>query len=223
MIVSYKYISASVAAVAAVLAVATLPRFEGTAWAWAVLLGGYSALGIWAAVALKRNGHLRALARPRSGDLTLGIVSGLVLAGAALFVLRFLAPMTHARGAWLFHVYAQFGDVQGEPTRALGLLLVVALEELVWRGLVQTHCVEQWGPRRGVLVGAVAYAAAHAPTLFTLQDPLAGPNPLLVAGALACGLVWGAIVLVTGRLAPAIVCHAVLSYFVCAPAPTWLW
>lgn len=223
MMVSYKYISTCLAAVAAVLAVATLPRFEGTWWPWAVLLGGYAALGIWAAVALERDGLMRGFARPRSGDLTLGIVSGLVVAGAALFVLRYVAPMTHPRGAWLFHLYAQFGDVQGELARAVALLLVVALEELVWRGLVQTHCVEQWGPKRGLLVSAFTYAAAHAPTLFTLQDNQAGPNPLLVMGALACGLVWGLMVLLTSRLAPAIVCHAVVSYFVCAPAPTWLW
>ncbi len=223
MITFYKHISTCVAVVAAVLAVATLPALGGSTTPWYVLVAGYGVLAVWCAIVLKRRGELATLVRPKSGDLTLGIVSGLVLAGSAFFVLRFVAPLDDARSGWLFNLYAQFGDVQGEVPRAAALLMVVAFEEVVWRGLVQTQCVDTLGARRGLLAAAALYALAHAPTAFTLQHAAAGPNPLLLVGALGCGLVWGVIVLLTGRLTPALVCHAVVSYFVSAPAPAWLW
>lgn len=223
MLAYYRNLTAAVACVAALIAVATLPSLGGSTSPWYLLFGGYAALSVWAVFCLRKDGVLSDLARPKSGDVTLGIVSGLVLAGSAFFVLRFLAPLTDSRGAWLFALYAQFGDVQGDGLRTAALLVVVVFEELVWRGFVQTQCIEAFGPRRGVPVAAVLYALAHVPSLFTLQTPPLAPNPLLVVGALGCGLVWGVIVLLTGRLAPAIVCHAVVSYFLSAPAPSWLW
>lgn len=223
MITYYRHITTCLAAVAALIAVATLPNLAGSPTPWYVLLGGYGLLAAWSVVVLQREGLLGSLTKPKSGDVTLGIVSGLVLTGAAFFVLRALAPTTSVRSAWLFSLYAQFGDVQGEGVRTAALLFVVVLEELVWRGLVQTQCVQAWGPRKGTPLAALLYALAHLPALFTMQVPGVGLNPLLALGALGCGLVWGVLVLLTGRLAPAIVCHAVVSYFLAAPAPTWLW
>lgn len=223
MITYYKHIAACVATVAAILAVATHPSVASTATSWFVLVGGYGLLALWAAIVLWRQGTLGALIRPRSGDLTLGIVAGLVLSGTAFFALRLIAPDTSPRSAWLFALYAQFGDVQGDVLRLAGLLFVVACEELVWRGLLLASCVEAWGSRRGLPIAVVSYAIGHLPSLFTLQVAPLGLNPLLVVGALGCGLVWSVMVLLTGRVAPALVCHAVLSYFVSAPAPSWLW
>lgn len=223
MLAYYRNLTACVACVAALVAVATLPSLGGTAVPWYLLLGGYAALSVWVAARLHKSGALSDLIKPKSGDVTLGIVSGLVLAGSAFFVLRFLAPTTGPGSAWLFALYSQFGDVQGEGLRTAGLLAIVVFEELVWRGFVQTQCVEAFGARRAVPVATALYALAHLPSLFTLQTPPLGPNPLLVAGALGCGVVWSVIVLLTGRLAPAIVCHAVVSYFLSAPAPSWLW
>lgn len=223
MITFYTHISTCVAVVAATLAVATSAALGGTTTPWYVLVSGYGLLALWSGLVLKREGRLGALLRPRGGDLTLGIVSGLVLAGSAFFVLRLVAPLDSTRSGWLFNLYAQFGDVQGELPRTAALLMVVAFEELVWRGMVQTRCIDVWGARRGLIIASALYALAHAPTVFTLQHAPVGPNPLLVLGALGCGLVWGVVVLLTGRLAPALVCHAVVSYFVSAPAPAWLW
>jgi membrane protease YdiL (CAAX protease family) len=59
---------------------------------------------------------------------------------------------------------------------------------------------------------AVLYASAHAPTLWALRDPKAGLNPLLVAAALAAGLVWGAMTRYFERLPPAIVAHALFDW-----------
>lgn len=223
MITYYRHITTCLAAVAALVAVATLPDWGGTAIPWYVSLGGYAALTVWALLVLRREGSLAELLTPKSGDVTLGIVSGLVLTGAAFFVLRMIAPPTSVRNAWVFGLYAQFGDVQGEGLRTAALLLIVIFEEIVFRGLVQTQCVHGWGPRKGVVLATLVYALAHLPALFTMQVPGVGPNPLLPLGALACGAIWAVLVLLTGRLAPAIVCHAVVSYFLSAPAPSWLW
>lgn len=223
MITYYRHITTCLAAVAAILAVATLPQLAGGPTPWYVLLGGYGALTAWAVVVLRKEGVLGGLSKPKSGDVTLGIVSGLVLTGVAFFVARGMAPANDVRSAWLFTLYAQFGDVQGEGLRTAALLLVVTFEELVWRGLVQTQCVQAWGVRIGAPMAALFYGLAHLPALFTMQVPGVGINPLLPVGALGCGLVWGLLVLLTGRLAPAVVCHAVVSYFLAAPAPSWLW
>jgi membrane protease YdiL (CAAX protease family) len=223
MITYYRHITTCLAAVAALIAVATLPNLAGGPTPWYVLLGGYAVLTAWSVAVLRREEVLLDLAKPKSGDVTLGIVSGLVVTGTAFFALRLLAPNASPRSAWLFSLYSQFGDVQGDGLRTAGLLIVVVFEELVWRGLVQTQCVQAWGPRKGVPAAAMLFALAHLPALFTMQTPGVGPNPLLPLGALGCGLVWGILVLLTGRLAPAIVCHAVFSYFLAAPAPSWLW
>jgi hypothetical protein len=57
------------------------------------------------------------------------------------------------------------------------------------------------------------YALAHVPTVFTLADPIVGPNPLLAVAALGAGLVWSFAAAQFGRLPPVIVSHAVFSYF----------
>jgi hypothetical protein len=51
------------------------------------------------------------------------------------------------------------------------------------------------------------------PTIVTLSDPLAGPNPTLVFAALGCGLVWSFGAQIAGRLPPIVISHAIFSYF----------
>lgn len=207
--------------VAAIMTAATLPHENGQMF-WVITVAGYLALSGLSVMVLLRQGRLRGLLGLRGGDLTLGIVSGLVLTGAALYLLRYLAPLSTPRGAWLLTLYAQVGDIQAESIYTLGLLIIVVGEELVWRGLVLTQALKVWGPKVAVPVAALLYALAHVPTAVTLAVPGVGYNPLLVLGAVGMGLVWGVMVLLTQRLAPAIVCHLVFSYFVTGPTPDWL-
>lgn len=222
MITHYKRIALVVCGVAATLAYSLRPSHAGSLRLWLILLAGYACLALWAAMTLHRQGDLRPAVRVRSGDLTAGILTGLVTMGAGLFVLRHLAPVTSPRGAWLYQLYTHAGDVHGDSLRTLLLLGVVVLEELVWRGFVQHHVQDSWGSRLAVPVTAALYALAHVPTLFVLAGPGGSLNPLLVLGAFGFGLVWGFLTLFTGRLLPAVMCHAVVSYFLVAPAPTWL-
>jgi membrane protease YdiL (CAAX protease family) len=117
-----------------------------------------------------------------------------------------------AQRAWLFQVFLLAGDPDS-VANGVCLLGVVTCEEIVWRGWVQFELRQRWGGRRAWSLCAVAYALAHLPTLFTLQDEVAGTNPLLVLAALGCGLCWSFVVERTGRLAPALFAHAVFSYF----------
>lgn len=207
--------------VASVMTGATLSYDDNVPF-WGITIVGYVLLSTLAGVVLFRQQRLSALLTLRGGDLTLGIVSGLVLTGAALYALRYLAPLTSPRGSWLLTLYAQVGETQAHIQYTIALLLVVAGEELVWRGLLQTQALKLWGPKVALPVSALLYALAHLPTAFTLAVPGVGYNPLLVLGALSMGLVWGVMVWLTGRLAPAIVCHLVFSYFVAGPTPDWL-
>jgi membrane protease YdiL (CAAX protease family) len=207
--------------VGAVMTAATLP-YDDNVMFWAILLGGYFVLSAISVFVLLRQKNLFDLFKLRGGDLSLGIVSGFVLTGAALFALRYLAPLTEPRGAWLLTLYAQVGDIQASLFCTVGLIGVVLGEELVWRGLVLTRALKLWGPKVAIPASALLYSVAHAPTLMTLAVPGLGYNPLLVAGALVMGLVWGVMVWLNQRLVPAIVCHLVFSYFVAGPTPDWL-
>jgi drug/metabolite transporter (DMT)-like permease len=62
-------------------------------------------------------------------------------------------------------------------------------------------------------LAALLYAGAHLPTLITLSDPTAGPNPLIVMAALACGIVWSFAAVILKRLPPVIFSHMAFTYF----------
>jgi uncharacterized protein len=49
--------------------------------------------------------------------------------------------------------------------------------------------------------------------VYSLRDPVAGPNPLLVMAAFGCGLVWTFLAGRFERLLPSIVAHLVFTYF----------
>jgi membrane protease YdiL (CAAX protease family) len=75
--------------------------------------------------------------------------------------------------------------------------VVVAGEELVWRGVVQDALTRRCGPAAGTLLAVAAYGLAVVPV----------GSPLLVLIALACGLYWSVLRQWTGSLVPVLVCH----------------
>jgi uncharacterized protein len=183
---------------------------------WLPLFLAYASLGLlswfW-----KRSTPLPTL-QPRGGDLTLGAMLGLFSVAAGLLLLRVLIPPGSERGLWLFRLYAQIGDIQNSGLASLSLLTMVVLEELVWRRWVLGE-LRTVSPRSGAPLAALAYGIAHGPAYFTLGDAATGGNPLLPLAALGGGLLWTYLTLLTNRLLPAIVAHAVFSYFLSAPWP----
>jgi uncharacterized protein len=186
---------------------------------WLVLGLTYVLLAAVALVRLARNGQLAPLFGFRRGDPTLGILLGLSQLGAAWLIAKVLVPAGAPERGWLMRVFLLVGDAS-EVTVALLLILLVACEEIVWRGLVQSELRDAFGPRRGWIAAAVLYAAAHLPTLVTLEDPAAGKNPLVVLAALGCGLCWSFLAEKSGRLVPGLFAHGVFSYF--AAQSFWL-
>jgi CAAX protease family protein len=185
---------------------------------WIGLGVPYAALTSLALVRLRQKRLLAALLRFRPGDPSLGIALGLILLGAAWLVARYLLPTGSVERAWMLRIFLVAGDSSGIWATLL-LMAIVCAEEIVWRGWVQAELREALGIRRGWVVAAVLYAAAHLPTLVTLRDP-AGYNPLLVLAALGCGLCWGFLAERSGRVMPALFAHVVFSYL--ATRSFWL-
>lgn len=168
------------------------------------------------AVALRRmylEGTLLDVMRPRAGDPSIGIVLGGVLVGAGYIAKHLLFGEASPKIAWLYRIALEFGVGRPSWKQFAAIAGIAALEELVWRGLVQRELSDSLGDRRGWPVAAGLYAAAHLPTVFTLADPEAGKNPLVVLAALGCGMVWGFATSLLGRLPPIMISHVVFTYF----------
>lgn len=104
-------------------------------------------------------------------------------------------------------------SVLGSNITGWGWLVVIGIvcvgaplvEELFFRGLVQTRLVERLGPASGIAIASVLFGAAH----LTAWN---GPETFLYAWAVAGGgLVLGLLRYLTGRLGPAVVAHALFN------------
>lgn len=193
-------------------------RFEvaGTPWFWVALGVPYALLAALALYKLWDEGTLLDVLSPRWGDLSLGFVTAAILLLSSWGARAVLAPADSPRLAWLFRIYAQIGDpdmVQRSVLYTGVLLVIVTCEELVWRSMVLDELTRRFGSRRAWPLAALAYGLAALPTLFTLRDPTAGLNPLLVTAALGCGIVWSFLASIKGRLVPVIIAHGVFTYF----------
>lgn len=101
-------------------------------------------------------------------------------------------------------LYALLRQAPG-PVRAFPvLLLVVAAEELVWRGVAIDFFSKSLGPWRAMVVSALLYVLPQ----------VALRSPLLIIVALCCGLLWGALRVRTKGLAAPLVAHLVWNNLV---------
>jgi uncharacterized protein len=206
----------TMALTSAAMAFAFRLEVAGSPWFWAALTVPYLALAALALHKLWDEGTLVDVLSPRWGDLSLGFLTAAVLLLASFGARAVLAPAGSTRLAWLVRIYAQIGDpdiVQRSVLYTSLLLLVVVCEELVWRSMVLDELSARFGTRRGWPLAALCYGVTALPTLFTLKDPLAGYNPLLVTAALGCGIVWSFLASIKGRLLPVVIAHGVFTYF----------
>ena len=201
----------------AALGFAVRPALAGTWTMWLALGAPYLALSAFAVFRFWRNGTLADRLKPRWGDISIGMVIAVILLLGSWGGRALLTPAGTERQAWLFQIYNQIGRpdvIQRSFALSAAVLLVAASEELIWRGLVLDQLKARVGDRRAWLLTTALYAAAVVPTVFTLADPTAGPNPLLVVAALGCGLFWSFTASILGRLPPVIISHMVFTYFV---------
>ncbi len=206
----------SLVVITAAMAFAFRLEVAGTPTFWLALLVPYGALSVIAVKRLWDDGTLLDVLGPKWGDFSLGALVGALLLAASFGARAVLAPADSTRQTWLFRVYAQIGDpdvVQRSVLYTLALFLVVIFEELVWRSLVLDELSARFGTRRAWPLCALCYAFTALPTLYTLRDPLAGYNPLLITAALGCGIVWSFLASIKGRLIPVLIAHGVFTYF----------
>jgi membrane protease YdiL (CAAX protease family) len=209
-------------ATGAVITYAFDPARAGQASMLGAIGGLYVLLAAVALMRLHRRGELLRRFRPVSGDMTLGALTAGLLHGAGRIVQLVLAGHGSPREAWVVRLYLQIGDTDAAGHWVVGgaVFAVAALEEIVWRGLVMRTLEDALGAKKALLYSALLFALAHVPTAYLLRDPLAGLNPLVVVAALGCSLVWGALVLRTGRMVPALLAHAFFSWSV-IEFPMW--
>jgi membrane protease YdiL (CAAX protease family) len=201
------------------------PESSATRTALAPLAAIY-AVGAVVAVARARARREAWLLRPRAGDLSVGAVVAFLLYGLGLSVALLACSSDSPRHAWILRVYLALGDPQSDAHHLVGLAAATVglLEELTWRGLVTPALERRFalhpslGARAPRLLAAVAgtscFALAHLPTSVALADPIAGPNPLLVAAAFGCGLVWSYLRVRSVRLVPVLLSHALFTWLV---------
>ncbi len=188
-----------------------------------IVLGAVYA--VFTAVAIGRlhlRGDLRDELRPQGGDLALGAITAALLYGIAMVGHLLITGPGSPRSGWIMRLYLQLGDpsVGGHMLRSAAVFGVAALEEVTWRGLVMRSLEGALDKTRAWLLSTLLFAIAHVPTVYLLADTSAGPNPLIVAAAIGCSLVWGFIALRYRRLVPAIFAHALFSWAV-VEFPIW--
>ncbi len=137
-------------------------------------------------------------------NLLLGILMAILLyfifwvGNLALIFLSGLFPsLLPDRAGNISAVYVNRGTLS---PLLIGILLFFPIgfgEEVFWRGFIQRRFGEKWGTLTSFILTTLLYVGIHVPT----------KNPVLILAALACGLFWGGLYLLTGRLMPVLVSH----------------
>jgi membrane protease YdiL (CAAX protease family) len=124
-----------------------------------------------------------------------GVLVGLVMSMATWVLYPISVDFVPAIGVEVPKLYGLLRQFPGPVWAFPVLVLVVAAEELVWRGLAIDLFSKSFGASGAVLFASLVYVLPQ----------IAFRSPLLVVVALACGLVWGALRVRThGLLAPLI-------------------
>lgn len=191
------------------------PSLQGAPLFWWGLGVPYALLTAVALYKMWDDGTLLDYLMPKWGDLSIGLVTAFALLLCSFAARSVLSPEMTARKAWLFGIYLQIGDpdiIQRSVLMTAVVIGIAIAEEIVWRGMVLSDLTERLGERRGWIVAALLYGACTLPTLYTLRDPEAGPNPLLVTAAFGCGLVWTFLAARLNRIPPVAFSHAFFTY-----------
>lgn len=141
---------------------------------------------------------------PTAASLIAGLAVGLVMSLATWWLYPVSVSVFPPIQTEVETLYALLRQAPG-PVRALPLLfLVVAAEELVWRGVAIDLFSKSFGPWRAMLFSALLYVLPQ----------LALRSPLLIIVAFLCGLLWGSLRVQTRGLAAPLIAHLVWNILV---------
>jgi hypothetical protein len=214
---SFAWVALSWAVTGGAAALAFRPENAGTTTFPLLVLAASAILAAAALFVAHRNGELADWLTPKWGDFSGGAATAIALFAVMYGVVKVLAPNGSVRQAWLLRLYLQMGppSVLREKAALVGaaIVLFAITDALVWRGLVPSALAERFGSRSAWIVAGALYGLAYVPAALILREGGAGPNLLLVAGALATGWILGATTRFFRRLAPGIVGHALFAWF----------
>ncbi len=217
---------AIVAAVAWAVSYAFDEQRAGATSAFVALGVTYGVLTTVGLVYAWRTERLKRWLVPTGGDLTRGAFAALLLFACAFAFVKVITMGASPRAAWMARLYLQLGDPK--PLRehqgwvGLGIAIMAAMEEIVWRGWAKSLLDDLVGARAGWIAAGVLYALAHVPTLWALADTTAGKNPVVLVGALGAGLVWSGMARIfRNRLIPSIVSHGLFDFAVLVMFRLW--
>ena len=126
-----------------------------------------------------------------------GLLVGLVMSMATWALYPISIDFVPAIGVEVPKLYGLLRQFPGPVWAFPVLVLVVAAEELVWRGLAIDLFSKSFGASGAVLFASLVYVLPQ----------IAFRSPLLVIVALLCGLVWGALRVRTQGLVAPLVAH----------------
>lgn len=130
-----------------------------------------------------------------------GVVAQLALVPAVYVPLRAIWPDTFAGSEVEQRAQDLVDRAGGFDTVLLALIVVVGapvVEELVYRGLLQRSIGRAIGAAASLVLVSLVFAAIHF-------------SPVEIPGLFVAGLVFGAGVLLTGRIGPSILAHAAFN------------
>lgn len=214
---SFVWVALALLVTALATAFAFRPDHAGTPTFVVTILAASALLAALALVTAHRDGDLVDWLKPKWGDFSGGAVTALVLFAAAYGIVKALAPDGSVRQAWLLRLYLQMGspEILREKAVLVGsaIVLFAVTDGLVWRGLVPGALAARFGSRRAWIVAGALYGVAYLPAALMLREGGAGPNLLLVAGALSTGWILGATTRFFRHLVPGIIGHALFAWF----------
>jgi len=126
-----------------------------------------------------------------------GLLVGLVMSIATWGLYPISVDFVPAIGVEVPKLYGLLRQFPGPVWAFPVLVLVVAAEELVWRGLAIDLFSKSLGRSGAVFLASLVYVLPQ----------IAFRSPLLVIVALSCGLVWGGLRVRTGGLLAPLVAH----------------
>ena len=173
------------------------------------LLGGL-ALGLAAVTALSFRDRLRSWLRITPKMLGIAVIAGLAHAALTHVGYRLLAPTFPALREEVLALYSLMNSGVGPLQTIPVMVLAVAVEELVWRGvLLEQHKPDRSGMRTRALLSVVLYTLAQA----------GSGSWALALAAFVCGWAWYAMRMLSRSLTAAIVMHLLWSLIVLILVP----